>query len=398
MAPLPQIATVCRVFPSADQPGAGVYVLRRAAAVAQLAPLRLLQPCPWFPLLKPRPREGSASLEGLALTRQPMFYLPSVLKSWDARWLERSIRPVLARWQQAGEITLVDAHFGYPDGVGAVRAASRLGLPVFVTMRGLEAVYLKKPGFREQLVAALRRATGVIAVGHGLRELAMAEGVDPDRVRVISNAVDETVFHPRDRRQARGELGLDPDRPLVVSVGNLLHGKGHHLVIEAVARLRAQRPGLQLVVLGGAAHEPAYPGQLERLIHEHRLNGDVRLLGAVPQPQVARWLAAADLFALATFREGCCNAVLEALASGLPVVTTPVGDNARFVVPERDGFLVPVDDAAELARGIERTLAATWDPPAISRRVVGGGWRKVGEQVLEFFQERLAATGKVPPR
>jgi glycosyltransferase involved in cell wall biosynthesis len=121
----------------------------------------------------------------------------------------------------------------------------------------------------------------------------------------------------------------------------------------------------------------------------------VTILGVVDQPRVADWLAAADVFALGTEREGCCNAVLEALAVGTPVVTTPVGDNGVFVRDGANGFIVPVDDVDALAHGLERALRhGQWDRVSISKDLLAqvGSWADVAAQVLGFFRSRLART------
>src|SRR5262249_10938207 len=156
-------------------------------------------------------------------------------------------------------------------------------------------------------------------------------------------------------------LHLPGDARLVVSVGMLVHGKGHHLLVRALARLRPKYPDLRLAILGGPAHEPKYPQALQALVQNLGLSGAVILAGSQPPEQVVRSLQAADLFALATFDEGCCNAVLEALACGLPVVSTPVGENAALVGPPERGLIVPVDDLDALTEGLENALARTWD-------------------------------------
>ncbi len=389
-----RIASVCKNYPSAWMPTHGVFVRRRLEALAALAEVRLIQPVPWFPLVRPLPagwRTAAHPGSPVVWQRQPMFYLPGVFKRWDARWLERALWPQLSAWHDCGQLDLIDAHFGYPEGLGSVYLAQRLRVPVFITLRGLESVYLRKPRIGPRLAWALQQATGLVAVSHSLAEVAKEHGVPAERVRVIPNAVDDELFHPGDFAAARRSLGIEVDGPLVVSVGLLLAGKGHHLAIRALAALRARHPRARLAVLGAAAHEPGYPGQLARLTQELGLADAVLLPGAVPPDQVATWLQAADVFALATFREGCCNAVLEALASGLPVVTTPVGDNARYVRDDENGYLVPVDNAAALGLALGRALDRGWDRQAIAAHLRGDGWAGVARQLMAFFQERLAA-------
>ena len=98
------------------------------------------------------------------------------------------------------------------------------------------------------------------------------------------------------------------------------------------------------------------------------------------------------MFALATSREGCCNSILEALASGRPVVTTPAGDNAHFVHDGVNGRIVPIDDAGATAAALEHVLSRPdWDAEAISRGLAVGGWEDVAAEVLGFFRERVAA-------
>jgi teichuronic acid biosynthesis glycosyltransferase TuaC len=146
-------------------------------------------------------------------------------------------------------------------------------------------------------------------------------------------------------------------------------------------------------VIGSPTFERAYPDELQSRVTALRLNDHVRLAGNMPPRDVANWLRAADVFALATAREGCCNAVLEALAVGVPVVTTPVGDNAEFVRPGVSGALVPVDDAVGLASAIVQALRnREWDRRGISiglhRQV--GSWTDVGERVVKYFESSLA--------
>lgn len=388
------VVSVCRILPTPVDPAAGTFVASRLAALSQVADVSVIQPVPYFPVARSLPEwaiTGPHTVRGLSIEPAPMFYLPGVLKSLDSRWLARSARRRIELLRQGRRIHLIDAHFGYPEGVGCVRLGQALGLPVFVTVRGSETDLLPTPGIGPQLVRALNAANGCISVSHALRDLAIEHGVDAGRIRVIPNAVDRGVFRPAPPEAARRALGLDPAAPLVVSVGHLIAGKRHHVLVRAFSGLQRLHPRAQLAIIGGPAYERSYPGELARLVTDLGLGSQVRLLGRVPQPLVSTWLQAASVFALATHREGCCNAVLEALAAGRPVVTTPVGDNTHFVREGVNGFLVGVDDVESLGRALAAALARGWDPQAISRGLEVGDWGEVARQVVDFFEERLTA-------
>jgi glycosyltransferase involved in cell wall biosynthesis len=323
-----------------------------------------------------------------------MFYLPRVWRRLHGYWVKRAVVRNLRRLEAEHPVDLIDAHFGYPEGAGCVRAGAELGKPVFITMRGLERPVLQVPGCAEQLLEALERCTGIVSVSESLKALAVDHGIDPAKIRVIPNAVDREVFHLGDRQQARRILGVDGHAQLVVCVGMLVHGKGQHLLVEAAARLLPGHPNLRLALLGGTAHEPRYPEMVHDRIRKLGLAGVVYDTGSQPPERVATWLQAADVFALSTYDEGCCNAILEALACGVPVVTTPAGDNAILVDPPHRGRIVPIGDADGLADGLEQALATRWDREAIARFGADYTWDAVAQHTAAFFRERHPASDR----
>src|SRR5262249_22552410 len=206
-----------------------------------------------------------------------------------------------------------------------------LGGPVFVTLRGLLTKSLASRVRRGQCLWALRNAAGVVSVAHSLKRTAVDAGIREQAIRVIPNAIDAKVYHPGPQGESRRELGLPAGDPLVVTVGHVQELKGHHLLIPAFAQIRARYPGARLAVTGNRDYDRAYTKRITGLIQGLGLEGAVTLVGRQMPRQVACWLRAGDVFALPSSHEGCCNAVLEALACGVPAVTTPVGDNAEFI-------------------------------------------------------------------
>jgi len=187
-------------------------------------------------------------------------------------------------------------------------------------------------------------------------------GILPAKITQIYNGVDTDRFSPGNRHEARESLGL-PRGPIVMgTVGRLDPVKDHRGLIEAFHGL-AGRQDTQLLIVGDGPCRP----ELERLTGELGLRGRVRLLGERDDINVI--LRALDVFILPSLGEGISNAILEAMATGLPVVATRVGGNSELVDDGVSGFLVPSRSTGSLAAALQRYV----DDPALIRRHGDGG-------------------------
>jgi glycosyltransferase involved in cell wall biosynthesis len=206
-----------------------------------------------------------------------------------------------------------------------------------------------------------------VTVSEALRQGVLELGADPARVITLRNGVDLGRFRPGDRAAARARLGLDGT--VLLSVGNLLEIKGHHLVVEALRDL----PGATAVIAGDGPMR----GSLARLAQELGVSERVRLLGNVPQEELVDLYNAADMLVLASSREGMPNVVLESLACGTPVVATAVGGIPELLDSPDAGRLLPQRSAAAIATAVRALLAG---PPDRSRVAAHGGrfgWQPV---------------------
>nr|WP_240915019.1 glycosyltransferase [Rubrivivax benzoatilyticus] len=382
------------MFPSAVQPGAGLFVRERMFRVGRELPLAVVAPTPWFPLqsllrrFKPGFRPGAPRHE----TQQghevwfPRFVsVPGALKGWDGLAMALAAWPRLARLKRAGRLDLIDAHFAYPDGYAATLLGRWLGVPVTITLRGTEQRQARDPALAPKLRAALQRATQVFAVSESLRQVALGLGIAADKVRVVGNGVDLARFNPLPRAEARAALGLAADAPVLVSVGGLCERKGFHRVIERLPALRERFPGLVYLVVGGPSPEGDLGPQLRAQVAAAGLGDAVRFLGPLPPDALRGPLSAADVFVLATRNEGWANVFLEAMACGLPVVTTAVGGNAEVVCRAELGRVVPFGDGQALESAIADALARDWDADTIRRYAAANTWdRRVAELVAVF--------------
>jgi sugar transferase (PEP-CTERM/EpsH1 system associated) len=217
-----------------------------------------------------------------------------------------------------------------------------------------------------------------VAVSDDLRRwLVTVVGVPEPRVVTIHNGVDTVRFTDDGRDDARRALALPLDAPVVGTVGRLDPVKDQMSLLDAVARLGDCRPAPVLVVVGDGPCRRS----LEERARTADLAGRVRFLGE--RADVPRLLRGFDVFVLPSIAEGISNTILEAMASGLPVIATQTGGNPELVAHGVTGALVPVGDPVAIAHIIRDYLA---DPHL--RGLHGKAGRK--RVVEEFRLERMA--------
>lgn len=381
----PAVVVLSSLFPSGVQPQAGLFVRERMFRVGRELPLCVVAPAPWFPLQgllrrwRPGFRPGAPTHErqqGFDVWFPRFPSVPGLFKRLDGLSMALGAWPRLRALQRAGRLDLIDAHFGYPDGYAATLLGRWLDVPVTITLRGTEARHARDPVFAPLLRQALQRARHVFAVSESLRQVAIGLGLDPGKVEVVGNGVDLHRFSPLPRARARQALGLPGEAAVLVSVGGLVERKGFHRVIELLPALRERFPGLLYLVVGGPCPEGDMSRELRAQATALGVADAVCFLGPLPPERVREPLSAADVFVLATRNEGWANVFLEAMACGLPVVTTDVGGNAEVVCRSELGEVVPFDDAAALRGALERALVMAWDADAIVAHAQANAWER----------------------
>ncbi len=220
----------------------------------------------------------------------------------------------------------------------------------------------------------------VLSVSSRLAERIEREtGFSAGRIRTIRNGVDLSRFTRVNRGVARAELGLSSDTLAVVTVGRLVPVKDHDTLLHAIALVRASGTLATLLIAG----DGPLKAQLQQRAAALGIQEHVRFLGYRPDAEAV--LAAADLFVLSSESEGLSNTILEAMASGQPVVATRVGGADELVVDGVTGRLVPAKSPRDLADAVREILS---DP--VLREAMGraGRARAESEFSLDLMLER----------
>ncbi len=293
--------------------------------------------------------------------------------------------------------TILHGHWVVPGGAIAAAAAGRI--PLIVSLHGSDVYLAERHAFaRHAAAATLRRAAWTTACSHDLRIRAIALGAQGDRIEVVPYGVDADRFRPDPpaRARRRDTLGLPDSTPLLFAAGRLVRKKGFEYLIDAVGRLRVEWPSLHLVIAG--------EGDLRQELHERAASAGVadrvRLVGSVGQEEIPSYLSAADLAVVPSVRDdagnvdGLPNVVMEALASGTPLVTTSAGGSGAVATEGHTARLVPERDAASLAIAIDNLLRdpgrrAQLGATARARVLQEHGWPRVAERFEAVYARVL---------
>jgi sugar transferase (PEP-CTERM/EpsH1 system associated) len=218
-----------------------------------------------------------------------------------------------------------------------------------------------------------------VTVSFDMRRWLVSEvRIPAHKVITIHNGVDSARFIPADIPAGRTAIGLTPDRPVIGTVGRLDPVKDQAGLIRAFVQVRSQFPEAVLVIAGdGPCRE-----ELRGLVASLQLGENVRLLGE--RKDIPNVLGALDVFVLPSIAEGISNTILEAMATGLPVVATRTGGNPELIVDNVTGILVPVRAPEALARAVNTYLR---DP-----RLRHAHGRTARERAIKDFSlERMAS-------
>jgi glycosyltransferase involved in cell wall biosynthesis len=290
------------------------------------------------------------------------------------------------RVAQKKRASVMHGHWVIPGGV--IAAAARPALPLVVSLHGSDVFVAERTAVAR--IAARRvfdRAGFVTACSADLARRAVALGAAADRLEVVPYGVDTTRFKPARgaRDAARARLGLPPGAPLLFAAGRLVRKKGFEYLIDAVPMIDSAVP-VHLAIAG----EGDLDGELRARAAARGAAARIHFLGDLAQDAVGGWFAAADVAVAPSVRDdsgnvdGLPNTVLEALASGTPLVSTAAGGIAAVVEDGRSGVIVPERDPGSLAAALTALLR---DPQR------GAGLGQAGRALVEarFGWEAAAA-------
>jgi glycosyltransferase involved in cell wall biosynthesis len=406
-----KILVLSSCYPRRSAPNHGIFIHRQIRSLVELGvECHVLQPADWSP---PAPlhklyagwrhghderRDMRDEIEGVAV-HHPRTFLPVPSRLFPGDYWTRAGQAVARYIKARRELRDADAiyaHFLCHEGYAGLIAARELGLPLVAIARG-DDVHLwpeRWPDRKPKLAAVLREARGLLACSAGLARDAEKWATDGlgCPIEVVYNGIETDVFAPvasvEAKLAARRQFNLPEDARLLLSVATPIVEKGWLDLLDALAALNL--PDWRVVMAGAprGADDLNLPEEAQRRgLRAHWLS----LVNAAEMPALYH---AADAYALASHNEGLSNSVLEAMASGLPVVATHVGGHAEIINDGLNGRLVPPRDVEKLTNALRdvtlnKTLAATWGQAARLRALRVGSPRENAAKLKSYFERVL---------
>jgi glycosyltransferase involved in cell wall biosynthesis len=377
-----KVAVITRYFPSSGEPAQGRSLYETLRVLGRSADVRVFYPNAAYPrILRPRSRTYDKL--------DPAFRLPDVCVDYfDYPALPLLSRPLngwlaartLLPYVRAFRPDVVFGCFLYPEGYSALKIGRALGVPVAVMSIGSDLNRIGDSLSERLTRTVLREANAIVTVCDDLRKTAIAKGAPAATTRAILNGCDLEVFRPQGRNHARERLGIDASCEAVVYVGRMDLKKGLRELVEAAAALHRNRPRVHCYLVGRGPDRAA----VEEAVRALDAGSFVHLIPGCAFEEVATWMAAADAVTLPSYMEGCPNVILEALASGRPVVASNVGGIPE-ILDDSCGRLVPPRNSAELADALASVLDAPWDPNAICAQG-SRSWTAPAAELHETFK------------
>lgn len=387
------ILTITSLFPNSLQPLHGIFIQNRMENYTKKYGHKwsVIAPIPFYPKLPfatIKEYDRYARIPSFENSRgYPVYHprylvTPKVGMRYYGSWFTQGILKKVIQIHAENPIDLIDGHYVYPDGQAAVDLGRKLGVPVILSARGTDlSLFPRFPAIRKKIVNILSKSNHLICVSNELKKIGIELGLSEKNISVIGNGIDANRFQIGDKNFARQKLKLPTHKKIILSVGRMNALKGFHILIKALAKL--PNPKDYLLIIAGEGEEKK---SLINLTRELEIEEQVLFPGGILNEALPTWYQAADLFALASSREGWPNVICEAQACGLPVVATPITGIRSIISEPYMGLFVDSREAESFAKTFLEAFTVNWDFQKIAEKGKERTWETVSQNLHKLVE------------
>lgn len=355
------------------QPTRATYNFEEIRHLKEHAEINVLIPVPWFTWLKQVVVNGHRSPEGFCLF--PFFYIPKILSSLHPLFLMLSMLICIKPFVMLARSENVIASWAYAEAVVAAVGKKLFKYKLVIECLGSDVnVLMQKPLHRFQMKWAFDKATAVTT-----KSKALAKEVQKHMPHVLPtvvyNGVDFDVFTLRD------SVPFSKNTQQFLFVGSLIPTKGVFELIDGFANAAKVNPQIRLRIAGEGSSKEA----LQKLVNAKSLSHLVSFLGAIPHRSLVTELHDADALILPSYREGVPNVIMEALATGTPVIATDVGGICEVVESQTNGILIEARNKNSVGDALRTITSMQWYPRTIKKSIAKYTWRNTAKEIIALI-------------
>jgi glycosyltransferase involved in cell wall biosynthesis len=304
----------------------------------------------------------------------PFFYIPKVGRSLHPLFMLLSmlisVKPLF--WFARHKYVL--ASWAYPEGVTAAILKKAFGFKLTIDCLGSDVnVHSLCPKRKKQLSFAFNQATTVATKSKALAKEVLKIAPKAN-VKTIYNGVNFERFSVVQKPNTKTFK--------LLFIGNLINTKGVFELLAAAKKLNDDKVDFELSIIGNGPEK----NNLASYIVTNNLSASVKLIGGVPHELLDQWFSKSHALVLPSYREGVPNVIMEALATGTPVVATKVGGIPEVIEHERNGILLEDYQPDSIYQGIRQLMSESWSSEDILKSVEDYTWKNTSEQFLGTFQ------------
>ena len=287
---------------------------------------------------------------------------------------------------------IIHAHHVYMDGYGMIKLSKEWNIPLVMVEHGaILKEILNWKHMHNKIIKTLDLADHIMCVSEDLFSIALANGVNEEKVSVVPIGVDIDVFKKRYDENLNERFDIDSDVKIVLYVGQFIPRKGLNYLIGVIPRILGKHNKTLFVFVGNGPQKE----YLEKLCREKNILSNIRFVGGVELDRLIDWYSIADIFVLPSLSEGRPTVIYEAMSCELPIIATDVGGISEQVENEYNGFVIKPRDSNELANSITNLLEndnLRKDMGRNSRKRIieqGWTWDKHAKNVIEIYNKVL---------
>lgn len=391
-----RVLVLSRNYPNSVLERLGLWVEGLVKQCAQDCEVKVISPVPYFP-----PFLGSSSYgkyrrvkrfarDGSVDVFHPRFLVGPghSLHSTEAFMYHAGVRSLVGDIRDSFPFDLIHAHFTYPDGVVAARLGERYNVPVIITEHAMwRSDWVNESGVvGRQVLWAARNCSFHIAVSNAVKNSIVQFTGAPEKIRVIPNGVDGSIFTPLPSQRQH-----TPDQ--ILYVGFMRHIKGVDILLKAMRMLAKQRPTVRLIIVGGGFYKNYRQEEerLRRMVGELELEANVEFVGIKSPHEVAAYMSQSALLVVPSRSETFGSVLIEALACGIPVVSTRCG-GPEDIVNEQVGLIVEKENPSVLAEAMAHILdnRHQYDSQQLRDYALEHfAWQRVAHQNVSLYGEAV---------